>query len=233
MSILDQYSRIYTYAGYNGVFVYTGRRAQVLNYLKDAFAIDWTTYLTHAGGPTMSADGWTPGARYGVDNSNMPGMNAAAEYIAANLAPLGIKHIIWKQRINMGAGWRPMGYIAENPTVKNHFDHFHIMFGRTQIGDPTVPASGGGSRQGWTTPDERTYTYDQDLIGIAQRVHVAETIRRETPPNKVINSSYFGEIEIPGSGEIERLARNTRALIVRALIILLGLYLVQQAIRKV
>ncbi|WP_214325522.1 coiled-coil domain-containing protein [Nonomuraea sediminis] len=54
--------------------------------------------------------------------------NALGDQIAAwalkNQDKLGVKYVIWKQRINMGSGWRAMedrGSITEN-----HYDHVHI-----------------------------------------------------------------------------------------------------------
>ncbi|SDM11158.1 hypothetical protein SAMN05421874_13926 [Nonomuraea maritima] len=54
--------------------------------------------------------------------------NALGDRIAAwalqNKDKLGVKYVIWKQRINMGSGWRAMedrGSITEN-----HYDHVHI-----------------------------------------------------------------------------------------------------------
>lgn len=54
--------------------------------------------------------------------------NALGDRIAAwalqNKDKLGVKYVIWKQRINLGSGWRAMedrGSITEN-----HYDHVHI-----------------------------------------------------------------------------------------------------------
>jgi uncharacterized protein YbdZ (MbtH family) len=53
-------------------------------------------------------------------------MNQLAEYCAANLRNLGLKYVIWKQRINSGSGWRAMG--DRGSLTQNHYDHVHITF---------------------------------------------------------------------------------------------------------
>jgi len=57
----------------------------------------------------------------------MPGMNQLADYCAANLRNLGLKYVIWKQRINSGSGWRGMN--DRGSLTQNHYDHVHITFG--------------------------------------------------------------------------------------------------------
>jgi hypothetical protein len=56
----------------------------------------------------------------------MPGMNQLADYCAANLRNLGLKYVIWKQRINSGSGWRGMN--DRGSLTQNHYDHVHITF---------------------------------------------------------------------------------------------------------
>jgi hypothetical protein len=53
-------------------------------------------------------------------------MNQLAEYCAGNLRSLGLKYVIWKQRINSGSGWRAMG--DRGSLTQNHYDHVHITF---------------------------------------------------------------------------------------------------------
>jgi uncharacterized protein YbdZ (MbtH family) len=53
-------------------------------------------------------------------------MNNLADYCAANLRNLGLKYVIWKQRINSGSGWRAMG--DRGSLTQNHYDHVHITF---------------------------------------------------------------------------------------------------------
>lgn len=52
--------------------------------------------------------------------------NAIAEYLLANREALGVQHVIWRQRINFGSGWRPMA--DEGSDTANHFDHPHALF---------------------------------------------------------------------------------------------------------
>ncbi|WP_188192317.1 coiled-coil domain-containing protein [Nonomuraea sp. SYSU D8015] len=47
-----------------------------------------------------------------------------AEWAIKNMDKLGIKYVIWKQRINHGSGWRAMG--DRGSITENHFDHVHI-----------------------------------------------------------------------------------------------------------
>jgi len=112
----------YTTSGYT----YTGKRAQTLNFLKARFTASATTYASHSEGALSSADLWTTGAAFGKDNSGVSGMNTLADYIAAHLNELGVKYVIWKQRINLGSGWR--GMENRGSITQNHFDHVHITF---------------------------------------------------------------------------------------------------------
>jgi outer membrane murein-binding lipoprotein Lpp len=47
-----------------------------------------------------------------------------AEWALKNKSRLGIKYVIWKQRINQGSGWRAMS--DRGSITENHFDHVHI-----------------------------------------------------------------------------------------------------------
>ncbi|MEZ7132258.1 coiled-coil domain-containing protein [Nonomuraea sp. AD125B] len=54
--------------------------------------------------------------------------NALGDRIAAwalqNQSKLGVKYVIWKQRINSGSGWRAMS--DRGSITENHYDHVHI-----------------------------------------------------------------------------------------------------------
>lgn len=113
-----------TYAA-NG-YVYTGRRAQVLHHLQQRFGARITTYTSHTECPTCSADLWTPGARFGMDNTGLQSMHDMAEYIRANSASLGVRHIIWNQRRSSGGAWQQMD--DRGSLTANHKDHVHITF---------------------------------------------------------------------------------------------------------
>jgi hypothetical protein len=72
-----------------------------------------------------------------------------ADYAMANAARLGIKYIIWKQRIwnrDKGLSWKPMEDRG-NPTA-NHMDHVHISFNNSPgVGNiiPGIGENGGGA----------------------------------------------------------------------------------------
>jgi hypothetical protein len=47
-----------------------------------------------------------------------------AEWALKHRNKLGVKYVIWKQRINHGSGWRAMS--NRGSITENHFDHVHI-----------------------------------------------------------------------------------------------------------
>jgi len=142
-SNLGSYPASYTTSGYT----YTGRRAQVLHFLKARFTASATTYASHSDGALSSSDLWTSGAAFGRDNGGMASMNSLADYCAGNLNSLGLSYVIWKQRINTGGGWRQME--NRGSITQNHFDHVHITFkGDFRATDP----SNGANFNESTTP---------------------------------------------------------------------------------
>jgi hypothetical protein len=54
-----------------------------------------------------------------------------------NIDALGVKYVIWRQRINFGDGWKPME--DRGGATANHFDHVHVSFER---------GAGGGTLHG-------------------------------------------------------------------------------------
>ncbi len=52
--------------------------------------------------------------------------NAIAEYLLANRKALRIQHVIWRQRINYGSGWKRMP--NRGSATANHMDHVHVLF---------------------------------------------------------------------------------------------------------
>ncbi|MEQ4726045.1 hypothetical protein [Nonomuraea sp. B19D2] len=66
----------------------------------------------------MSTGGTMPSA---VDNALG---DRIAEWALKNQDKLGVKYVIWKQRINMGSGWRAMS--DRGSITENHYDHVHI-----------------------------------------------------------------------------------------------------------
>ena len=49
-----------------------------------------------------------------------------------NMDALGVKYVIWRQRINFGDGWKPME--DRGGATANHFDHVHVSFDRGRGG---------------------------------------------------------------------------------------------------
>jgi hypothetical protein len=60
-----------------------------------------------------------------------------AQCALENREALGIKYVIWKQRVNYGDGWERME--DRGSATENHFDHVHISFDRGAPGG--VPAA--------------------------------------------------------------------------------------------
>jgi hypothetical protein len=61
--------------------------------------------------------------------------DALAACALENMDALGVKYVIWRQRINHGSGWKPME--DRGGATANHFDHVHISFD---------PSAGGGAQ---------------------------------------------------------------------------------------
>jgi hypothetical protein len=59
--------------------------------------------------------------------------NALGDRVAAfglaSQTPAGITYVIWRQRINLGAGWRAME--DRGSITQNHYDHVHVSFEET------------------------------------------------------------------------------------------------------
>ena len=56
-----------------------------------------------------------------------PGEDLAA-YAVANMERLGINYVIYRQRINLGSGWKAME--DRGGVTANHMDHVHVSFDR-------------------------------------------------------------------------------------------------------
>lgn len=63
--------------------------------------------------------------------------DALAQCALENMEALGVKYVIWEQRINHGSGWKPME--DRGGITANHFDHVHVSFER---------GAGGGGLKG-------------------------------------------------------------------------------------
>jgi hypothetical protein len=57
---------------------------------------------------------------------NTPTGNELAECVLRNKDALGVKYVIWRQRINTGSGWKAME--DRGGVTANHFDHVHVSF---------------------------------------------------------------------------------------------------------
>ncbi|WP_250214456.1 hypothetical protein [Acrocarpospora catenulata] len=66
----------------------------------------------------MSSGGTMPSA------ANVALGNALADWALKNRTKLGVKYVIWRQRINHGSGWRFMS--NRGSITQNHYDHVHI-----------------------------------------------------------------------------------------------------------
>lgn len=65
-----------------------------------------------------------------------------AAFVLANWKRLGVKYIIWKQRINNGGGWEAME--DRGGVTANHFDHDHVSFeaNPSDASTPSDPTAG-------------------------------------------------------------------------------------------
>lgn len=84
------------------------------------------------GGPSDHPDGLA--LDFMVDRATGDGMAACA---VENMEALGVKYVIWRQRINTGNGWE--GMEDRGGATANHMDHVHISFER-QAGSGAAPA---------------------------------------------------------------------------------------------
>jgi hypothetical protein len=61
--------------------------------------------------------------------------NALAACALRDQEELGVKYVIWRQRINFGEGWEPMA--DRGGVTANHFDHVHVSFNSAAGGSPS------------------------------------------------------------------------------------------------
>ena len=98
--------------------------------------------------------------------------NRMAAWIAANHKQLGVRYIIWRQRIwnveRASEGWRPMSDRG-NPTA-NHYDHLHV----STYGDaakPVEPDTGGSDVRAVMPVERYTITARFGQVGSWARYH--------------------------------------------------------------
>jgi hypothetical protein len=84
------------------------------------------------GGPSDHPDGLA--LDFIVDRATGDDLAACA---LENMEALGVKYVIWRQRINTGSGWESME--DRGGATANHMDHVHISFER-QAGSGAAPA---------------------------------------------------------------------------------------------
>ncbi|MHA6781841.1 hypothetical protein ACVGOW_12735 [Pseudonocardia saturnea] len=84
------------------------------------------------GGPSDHPDGLA--LDFMVDRATGDDLAACA---LENMEALGVKYVIWRQRIDTGDGWE--GMEDRGGATANHMDHVHISFER-QAGSGAAPA---------------------------------------------------------------------------------------------
>ncbi len=80
--------------------------------------------------------------------------DSIARWILSNWAKFHGKYLIWRDKINSGAGWRPYGHPGggRNDTLQ-HRDHLHLsVFGKGGLVDQIRGAVGGLARGGTVRP---------------------------------------------------------------------------------
>ncbi|MGL5929308.1 MAG: M23 family metallopeptidase [Dermatophilaceae bacterium] len=104
--------------------------------------------------------------------NDIPGGTATgdrlAKHLQDNAADLGVKYIIWRQRIwsveRADEGWRPM--TDRGSVTENHFDHVHLSLtgtGAAVGADPACTAGGVAgvvALSGWAAPSDGPLTSD-------------------------------------------------------------------------
>lgn len=107
----------------------TPRTRAMRDLIKNSFALPFTVGCYRAGSSgehplgracdfMLSSGGTMPTAAHQALGDQI------AAWTVANRAKLGVKYVIWKQRINHGSGWSPMA--NRGSITENHFDHVHI-----------------------------------------------------------------------------------------------------------
>ncbi|MFD1932596.1 coiled-coil domain-containing protein [Nonomuraea mangrovi] len=107
----------------------TPRTRLMRDTIKKSFALPFEVGCYRSGGSgehplgracdfMMSSGGATPTA------ANRTLGDQVAAWAMKNQSRLGIKYVIWRQRINSGSGWRAMS--DRGSITANHYDHVHI-----------------------------------------------------------------------------------------------------------
>ncbi|WP_028662756.1 hypothetical protein [Saccharomonospora halophila] len=95
--------------------------AQVGNHLLERFSVD------SVGGRAPRSNPSDHPAGLALDLMvDVPTGNALADHLVEHRDEFGVKYVIWRQRINHGAGWSAMA--DRGSATANHMDHVHVSF---------------------------------------------------------------------------------------------------------
>lgn len=85
-----------------------------------------STYAGHQPSADLALD-FPSGEDYGkLPTDNHAFGDRLAAFAVDNRAKYRIEYVIYRQRINMGSGWKPME--DRGSITQNHFDHVHVTF---------------------------------------------------------------------------------------------------------
>lgn len=98
-----------------------GHVAQVGNHLLERFAVDSVGGRAPRSNSSDHPAGLALDLMVGVSTGN-----ALADYMVEHRDEFGVKYVIWRQRINHGAGWSAMA--DRGSATANHMDHVHVSF---------------------------------------------------------------------------------------------------------
>jgi hypothetical protein len=85
-----------------------------------------STYVGHQPSADLALDFLTSDVYGKVPSDNHAFGDRLAEFAVANQAKYRIEYVIYRQRINLGSGWRAME--DRGSVTQNHFDHVHVSF---------------------------------------------------------------------------------------------------------
>lgn len=135
--------------------------AAVANTLGPQFG--FKTIGGYRAGNSRDPQGHPAGLALDFMTNNIPDGRAAgqrlADYLVANAADVGVKYLIWEQRVwsvaRSDEGWRMME--DRGSITQNHYDHVHLSLDPNAAG--ILPASGCETRYnrgttGWTQPSD-------------------------------------------------------------------------------
>jgi hypothetical protein len=116
-----------------GVRIHVGKAANVIAH---QFDVPEDQIIGRASRPDRSASDHPRGLALDFKVSRSVG-DKLAGYALAHRVELGITYVIWRQRINHGAGWT--GMEDRGGITANHYDHVHVSFGSRAPAGNAVP----------------------------------------------------------------------------------------------